>query len=164
MKPIVVGVDGSPASRAALRWAVSMAVTLGCPVRAVSVVSSTNWLVAPDATGWLPSDPAALEVDGRLLLERTVRNALPTDERWRVERRVVVGSASWHLTEESYGAAMLVVGAARRSSLARLVDGSIAPALMRNAKCPVVTVPEHVDVGALRATDDSAELMELVAS
>jgi len=146
MKPIVVGVDESKASAAALRWAVQIARPLGVRVRAVTVLTSTGWMINPEFGGWCPFEPGTRDEEGRALLDRAVRSAVPVDDLWRIDRRAVVGVASWSLVEESTTASMVVIGAKRRNAITRLMDGSIQPALLRHASCPVVVVPEHHEI------------------
>lgn len=148
MKSIVVGVDGSPASQAALRWALDLAPRLSTTVRAVMVVNPISWPLAAETGAWMAVDAAQLEADARLVLDRTISAVARPDERGRVERRVVSGVPARRLVVESIDASMIVIGGKRRRALARLVEGSIETALLRNTACPMVVVPEHHEIVA----------------
>lgn len=111
MKRIVVGVDGSDASRAALWWAADEAHRRRAYVLAV--------LVADDE----PAQGLAEIVDD-------VLGRIPSVE---VERRTMRGDAAPSLIEASRDAQLLVVGADER-------DGSVAHECAQHAFCPVVVV------------------------
>jgi nucleotide-binding universal stress UspA family protein len=137
---VVVGVDGSPSSACALRFAFTRARRRGLGLTAVrawrspavyvDVPSSRVWELAEkeeqaqlsdDLAAWREQYP---EVD---VVERTpMRNA---------------GAA---LAEESAGAELLVVGSRGRGGLAGLVLGSVSHAALHHARCPVAVVrPER---------------------
>ena len=76
--PILVGVDGSRASSAAIRYAAHEALRLGAPLRLVHVLAEFVPM-APMA----PLMPSDLEDTGRAILARAVDEAcalLPTDQ------------------------------------------------------------------------------------
>lgn len=158
MKPIVVGVDGSRASEAALRWAAETARELGRRVHALTIVPATGWVVTAELGGWLPVDSLTLEDEGRARLDRAISNAVPVEERWRLERKVMLGIPARSLIDASSSASMVVIGAKRRGAISRFVDGSLQPVLLRRAACPVVVVPEHHDVAAAVADQLDREL------
>lgn len=121
---IVVGVDGSAASAAALRWAVAEAA-----LRGVHVQAWHAWHVAYDGTG-VPPDDLAAESDAREALDRVV-DAVDT-RGTKVERVLVRGVAASALIDAGRRAAMVVVGG-------RL--GGVAAQVLAHAPCPVVVVP-----------------------
>jgi nucleotide-binding universal stress UspA family protein len=141
MKRIIVGIDGSRASEAALRWALEIAPPLGAKVRAVTVVGATRWPMNPELTAWEPVENTSIEDEGRQVLDKVIRAVTPLHQD-RIERRVCVGVPVHRLLGEALGAEMIVIGSKRRGPLARLIEASIEPALIRNAGCPVVVVPE----------------------
>lgn len=137
---IVVGVDGSAESRAALDWAVRHARAAGSHLEAVFVYQPVA-----DVTVAFGGYPAVDPVDrdrARSVAEDALTKALadvPADV--TVDAVVVAdGSPSRTLTEIAAGAGMLVVGAHHRSGLGLLL-GSTAGSCVRHATCPVVVVP-----------------------
>ena len=74
-------------------------------------------------------------------LERRL-HAVPVDTRMRVERRVVVGFPAEQILEQAAkeGADIIVMGTHGRTGLMRLLMGSIAEHVVRNATCPVMAV------------------------
>jgi len=130
--PVVVGVDGSEASLAALRWADQ--ATDG-PIRAVHVFEYPfGPEYAVDGFEW--SDP---EDFGRKLLESSVSEAL--GDRAEVATTAVKGDAREVLVEASRDASMVVVGARGASGAEGLLLGSVATDLAGRASAPVVIVP-----------------------
>lgn len=132
---IVVGIAGSPASDAALRWAVEHAAAVGADVEAVAVWQSR----------FAFADPA---VPGGKNAAATIVRRLPADVRAAarhggVELRgeLALGHPSDVLVRRSRGALMLVLGNGRRGGLATLLRGSVAGRCARAAGCPVVLVP-----------------------
>lgn len=140
---IVVGVDGSPASRAALRWARHQAALTGGAVTAVDVYEPAPYVgfgaaAVPPLT---PVDPERLRGSVQASLDDIVVEALGSDDESVI--RVVVenpspGKALVHAAE---GASVLVVGATHHHGLGHLL-GSTASGCIRHAECPVVVVPE----------------------
>lgn len=130
---VVVGVDGSTQSGAALQWAGQYAGSMGGELRAVIA-----WEHAP-GFGFFPGGRAALEREAALALERTIEKHLDRDD-VVVTMRTVEGNPSSVLVEESVAADLLVVGDRGYGGFAGLMLGSVGENCVRHAKCSVVVV------------------------
>lgn len=133
---IVVGVDGSEASRDAVGWALGQAALTGASLR---VVASWRW---PNYLTRIPPgvDPAA---DTAQTLDETVDAALATaatGQQVEISRRVVEGPAGPALLTQAEDAQLLVVGARGRAAFPGMLLGSVAEYCVRNGHCPVVVV------------------------
>ena len=124
---VCVGVDGTPSSLDALRFAWSWARRHDASLRALYAVDDDAVVV----------DPAA-----RALLLDWVAQSLGDDV--PVDTVVVGRSAASALVAASSAAQLVVVGAHHQG----LVHGSVAHTLVRQAACPVVVVPRRA-VGAV---------------
>lgn len=142
-KRIVVGVDGSSASRDALRWAIEEARVWDGVVEAVHAWSYPVMTYMP---GIVPPPTFAregLEAEARHVLETTV-DAVIGDAApgLLLERVVVEGSAAKLLIERSRHADMLVVGHRGYGGFTGLLLGSVAEQCAVHADCPsVITRP-----------------------
>ena len=140
---IVVAVDGSPASNAAVSWAARDAAMRNVPLTVVHAV------VTPTAT-WPPvAYPEALAVRLEDEGKRAVMDAMKlAEEVTRTERKVAIGrelvfsTPASALVEMSDEAEMIVMGTAGRGLLARGVLGSVSSAVVRQANCPVAVIHE----------------------
>ncbi len=134
---IVVGVDGSPSSQGALRWAFAEARLRGAPIEAVHV-----WRYP--LMGSLPAPVFAhddLEAEALALLDSQVDAALADeDDAPVVERVVLEGAAAEKLLQRAENADLLVVGHRGRGGFADLLLGSVAHQCSAHATCPVVIV------------------------
>jgi nucleotide-binding universal stress UspA family protein len=143
---IVVGVDGSPESQAALRWAAEEA-----ELREARLVAVWAWTFVPPAPiaepGMIPvpamdytrasdAERAAVEEE----LESALRRAFPTEPRVDVERKLVEGDPAHVLETEAREADLVVVGSRGRSALAAALLGSVSKHVVDHAPCPVVVV------------------------
>ncbi|MER7818280.1 universal stress protein [Streptomyces sp. NPDC096153] len=140
---VVVGIDGSPSSYAALRWAVRHAGLIGATVDAVAAYE------LPGAHGW--SAPAVdTEFDAeeakRGLVEE-VRKVLGETGETQVHERLVHGNPAEALLIAAEGAELLVVGSRGRGGFARMLLGSVSQQVSQHAPCPVVIVRPDVKVG-----------------
>jgi nucleotide-binding universal stress UspA family protein len=138
-KRIVVGVDGSPGSRQALRWASDEA-----EVRGDSVTAVIAWTPSPMAVGGgLPPriPDTSPEASARDLLEATVTAALGPGGATDVEQRVEYGPAAKVLIDLSDGADLLVLGGPGHGGLAGLRIGSVSLQVTHHSRCPVVVLP-----------------------
>ena len=133
---IVVGVDGSPASKAALRWALAQARLSGARVHAVAAWES------PVVNGWgyaVPYEDLALAA-GKVLGE-SVQEALGFEEPdVAVLESVVPGHPAQVLIDASAHAALLVVGSRGHGAFAGTLLGSVSQHCVQHAGCPVVVV------------------------
>jgi nucleotide-binding universal stress UspA family protein len=134
---IVVGVDGSDSSMAALQWAVEEARRWGASIDAV-----TAWEY-PTATGApvpLPPDymPGAIAAVVTEACVNKVADGLDIP----IHVTVLEGPARTVLPDSAQEAAMLVVGRRGRSVVPGLTLGSVSDACVRHASCPVVVVHE----------------------
>jgi len=134
---IVVGVDGSPASRRALREAHRLAQALKAPLVAV-----VCWSAPPafDET-FYPIDAETIRVNSGRLLESTVEEVFGRHRPAILSTRVVRGRPAAQLVEESQDAQLLVVGRRSTSGPLGTVLGSVSSAVIAHAKCPVLVVP-----------------------
>jgi nucleotide-binding universal stress UspA family protein len=129
---VVVGVDGSPESVEAARFAAAEAELRGLELLVVHACT-TGWDRGPSVSDVLPAAGRALVAEAL----SHVRLAPTTP----VRRVVEAGSAVALLTAVSVDAAMVVLGQHQLDLAGGRPAGQVAPALGANARCPVVVVP-----------------------
>jgi nucleotide-binding universal stress UspA family protein len=143
---IVVGADGSPASEAALRWAVAEG-----RIRDARVVAVHAWAYIPPASigepgmiampaGDLPGQLESERDSAESELETAIASAFAGEEPRAVERRLVEGDAAETLVSEAEGADLVVVGSRGRTGLKSALLGSVSRHVVDHARCPVVVV------------------------
>ncbi len=137
MARIVVGVDGSKESKAALRWAVEEAGLRGATVRAVLAWSLPYVGGAPGLA--FPQDSLeAVAQDGEAMLDAAIAEV--ESEGVDIERAAVEGGPARVLVEAAEGADLLVVGSRGHGGFAELLLGSVSQQCAHHASCPVVIV------------------------
>jgi nucleotide-binding universal stress UspA family protein len=138
---IVVGVDGSAQSVAALRWAADEARLRGDTLQVITVweFPQAAFMASP---GWvLPTDLSEeLERRARDVQETALREALGPETDDAVTTKVVEGVPAVVLIEESDGADMLVLGSRGFGGFRGLLLGSIGHQCTQHANCPVVII------------------------
>ena len=142
---IVVGIDGSPAAEAALRFAFDAASHHGWSITAVHAwdVPAYDLLIVPNAPVPVPlSDVADDEV--RLTAEALAgfRDEYPDVD---VVEHLVRAPAVKALLDAAADAAMIVMGTHGHSPAIGALLGSVSNGLLHKAKLPVVIVPPQPD-------------------
>jgi nucleotide-binding universal stress UspA family protein len=136
---IVVGVDGSPSSRAALRWAVRQAVLTDGTVDAVMAWHAP---IVVQGYAWTPVyvDEAARDVaeHARKTLDAVIGDEVEPAERYRVTGLVINGHPADVLLDASAGADLLVVGSRGHGAFADALLGSVGRHCVHHAHCPVL--------------------------
>ena len=137
---IVVGVDGSPYSDAAVEWAADYAVAHHAP------------LCLLHAAGDLGDDLVPYKVDAREMLTKASQGITERARRAVAERApdlVVSVEAPFADARPAlvdvHGAAMIVVGTRGRGPLASRLLGSVSQAVVSHATCPVTVVRPRGD-------------------
>ncbi len=130
---IVVGVDGSVSSAAALEWAAHQASLTGA---LLEVVMAWEW---PTVYGWSPATAEySPQGDCETLLARAIS---PIQERYpdlTVQSVAAESPAAALLVKESYGADLLAVGSRGHAELTGLLLGSVSEHCVVHAHCPVL--------------------------
>ncbi|MFE1285784.1 universal stress protein [Streptomyces sp. NPDC058751] len=133
---VVVGIDGSPSSYEALRWALHYAGLIGGVVDAVAV-----WDL-PGLYGW--SGPVVdMDVDeeeSRRRMQAEMAEVLGPGATDSVRTHLVHGNTSGVLLRAAEGAEVLVVGSRGRGGFASALLGSVSQHVAQHATCPVVIV------------------------
>jgi nucleotide-binding universal stress UspA family protein len=143
---IVVGVDGSEASRDAIRWAAEEA-----RLRSTSLVAVYAWSFIPPQpigdpgmlavpVGDLPGQLDAEKDAARAALDAAVDEVLGGEQGVEGERKLAEGDAGDVLVAESADAELLVVGSHGRSGFKAAILGSVSRHVVAHASCPVVVV------------------------
>lgn len=159
--PILVGVDGSEASKAAVRFAAREANRLGASLHLVHVLPS-----------YVPISPMApLTLDlrgaGQAILSEALKLAREQLDTTRVTTSLLDGSRIPTLLKAASDSRMLALGHVRGPSIDRLLTGATVTAVAAHATCPVVAVPpdyvandghERVLVG-VKSTEHSQHLV-----
>ncbi|MDA8035603.1 MAG: universal stress protein [Actinomycetota bacterium] len=131
-RPVVVGVDGSSGSVAALRWAADYAALTGSSLHAV--------IAWEHDTGFgFQLRGGTLHDEARHRLEQAVHKAIGAGAD-RVVLEVVEGRPEEVLVQASRGAGLLVVGERGYAGVAGLLLGHCGEACMRHAACTTVLV------------------------
>jgi nucleotide-binding universal stress UspA family protein len=135
---IVVGVDGSVPSKAALAWALGQARLTGAAVEAVIV-----WEF-PSVTRYpvLVSDVDWEDVATRALSDAVADVA--GAQQAKIATKVKRGNAAQMLLEEAAGADLLVVGSRGHGGFVEALLGSTSQHCVHHASCPVVVIRDSV--------------------
>lgn len=134
---IVVGIDGSPGSSAALAYACQRAERTGEAVAAIH-----GWRVHASSTDVWSTVPRTLqeEDERRLLLAESVAGVREDHPDVTVELEAVAVDAATCLVDASASASLLVVGARGLGFVGGLLLGSVSQAVLHHATCPVAVV------------------------
>lgn len=153
MGEIVVGLNLSVASQAALAWAAAQARITGQRLRAIHALAPPATFVA---TGGLPSLPVPLEgvEDSYVEALKAAFAAINPERGW--ELQLMPNDPGPVLVAESRHASMLVIGTREHTGWGRLVSGSVSHYCLSNAHCPVLAVPvERMPVNPTAASPGS---------
>jgi nucleotide-binding universal stress UspA family protein len=121
--PVLVCHDGSPAADAALAPALTWAGALDLPLALVQVFHPLDVATAEAPTAAIQGALDVLGPNARTFVERNYR---PADAIYEAACRV--------------GASLVVMSTHGRTGLARIALGSVAMAVVRNCRCPVLVV------------------------
>jgi nucleotide-binding universal stress UspA family protein len=137
-RPVVVGIDGSPASHAALQWAVEDARRRGCPVDVISAWHPDyGGMIGPvPAEVLMAMSPQAMKDAAQKALDGAVHGF----EGVEIRRILVEGDPRDALTKASEEAELLVVGSRGRNTVVEVVLGSVSSYCVHHASCPVVVI------------------------
>jgi universal stress protein A len=128
LRKILVPLDGSEPSLAALEHAITLALESSATVEILHVLSARETLSLP------------LRADADRAMEAAVdraRDALGT----RISRNTVAGDPVREIVERAgRGIDLIVIGTHGRTGRLHALLGSITEAVVRNAPCPVLTV------------------------
>ncbi len=140
MGTVVVGLDGSEASRMAFHVAVNEAKTRHCRVRAVHAwpypVSTIYQAVHVDVESL--ADSAKLWMAGEIdSLSKVYRDGFPVD----VGTTELPGHAGSILVEQAADAELLVLGARGLGGVRGLMAGSVSTYCLHHIPCSLLVVP-----------------------
>jgi nucleotide-binding universal stress UspA family protein len=140
---IVVGIDGSAASLAAVAWAARAAAELAVPLLLVHGCQASSyglWTVTDSLRAGLLELMQPLVTDAVELAERTAPGLQPAG-------RVVMGGPAVNLVDAAGPDGLLVIGRRGKGAVAATLPGSTAQRLLARATCPVVLIRPPRDPG-----------------
>ena len=145
-RAIIVGVDASSASQAAVDWAARDAALRGRPLTIVHVgptATAGAWIDVPVTEAyWVACERARPPDPGRGAMS-VVTKALGPESSVPVEQRLVFDGAVPTLVDMSKDADLLVVGCRGLGALARMLLGSVSRGLIHHAHCPVAVIHDE---------------------
>ena len=141
---ILVAIDGSAESDAAVRWAAHEAAMRHAPITLLHVVVPvvTSWPVRSlqaEFNEWQEDNARQVIEDAEKTLRADVGAAAVSDLHSQIEHAHVVPA----LVSASKDAEMVVVGSRGLGAVGRAVLGSTSGGLLRHAHCPVAVI--HAD-------------------
>ena len=133
---IVVGVDGSEPSMAALRWAIRQAKQTGSSVDAVIA-----WRV-PSGYGLAPIGDGGVDFEGdaKKILADALSEVGGTESNVVIRPAVVEGHPADVLVWSARGADLLVVGSRGHGGFTSALLGSVSRHCVHHASCPVLVI------------------------
>lgn len=149
---ILVCVDGSAASDAAVAWAACEATMRGLPVTLMHAVSPVvvGWPVGQlyaDMPDWQHESAEQVIEQARKTLNANLGGAQPPE----IHTEIAYSSVVSALIDASRDAWMIVAGSQGLGALGRLLLGSVTAGLLHHAHCPVAVI--HADEDATPAAD-----------
>jgi nucleotide-binding universal stress UspA family protein len=137
---IVAGVDGSPSSISALRWAIRQAGLTGA---AVDAVIAWNYPANAGGYGWAPTGMEGsfnFQENAEKTLTDAISSAVDPGTGVKTRSFVVEGLPAQVLLDASDGADLLVVGSRGHGGFAEALLGSVSQHCVHHAHCPVVVI------------------------
>lgn len=138
--PVVVGLDGSPSSDAALAFAFEAAEVHGVALHAVrtwwDLTAETAW-----QRGLTATNLASIEAAEQRLLTEQLSTCAAGHPDVPVHQMLTRDRPAHTLVEQSAKAQLVVVGTRGRGGFRGLLLGSTSQALIHHAHCPVAVVP-----------------------
>jgi nucleotide-binding universal stress UspA family protein len=134
---IVVGVDGSDASKDALLWAARQAELTGSALHVVS-----SWEFPVMAYGALMPLPEDFDSEGlsQKTLDQAIDETLGEHPAVQVSTVVAEGPPALELLKAAQDADLLVVGSRGHGAFAGMLLGSVSEHCVAHSPCPVVVV------------------------
>jgi nucleotide-binding universal stress UspA family protein len=159
--PVVVAIDDSDSSRAALAWAVEYARSICAELQVVHVLrydlgDPVTW--APGLLGAPHTIPGGV-IDANKSYLHDLFIATRPEPTWTL--RFLDGPAGQTIVDVAQDARLLVIGTRGHRGLERLLVGSVSHYCLAHASCPVVTVPSPLMTPPY---EDSARLRTPVLS
>lgn len=145
---IVVGVDGSPLSREALRWAAREAELRHCPLDVVYGWQISTEPRPPGDWGGVAPPLSAFQEQAERKVRQIIDEELPDGLSCEVTVHALHKPPGRALLTFCGSADMLVIGSRPHGRLAAWLVGSVSDDTLKNASCTVVVVrppvPESV--------------------
>lgn len=137
---VVVGVDGSDQSHAALEWAAAEAVRRGLPLH---IVHALGMPLIVSAYGGPERFQPTSEISGQAdaVVTSAKEKAAGLQPSLKIETVTALEEAPLALIRQSHPRDLIVVGSRGLGSVAALFVGSVSVRVAAQAPCPVVVVP-----------------------
>lgn len=142
IKLIIVGVDGSESSKAALHWAYEEAAHHGASLTILMSWQPPSTLPMTPPYGNLPTEDYESQprTQALNLLEAFVAELEPRTPAVEVRSSLEEGNPAKVLIEQSKEADLLVVGHRGHGGFAGMLLGSVSQHIVAHAECPVTIV------------------------
>jgi nucleotide-binding universal stress UspA family protein len=143
MARVVVGIDGSEASRQALRWAADEAKLRGAALQVVHTWTRAYFVPGPYPQTDRASEAGTEDTERRLAEELFDRELAKTGVEAtgvRIEPELVEGEPGKTLLDAAQDADLLVIGSDRQGKHAQLPLGRVGRECVQHSLCPVVIV------------------------
>ena len=139
---ILVGVDGSTESLAAVKWAADRGARTGARIHCLCTYALASYSAAALDGGYAVLDDEALKAGAEQVVEEA--KALARERgATHVSGSTEPGDPAGVLIDFSAEVDMIVVGSRGGGGFADRLLGTVSSALPAHSKCPVVVVPRH---------------------
>jgi nucleotide-binding universal stress UspA family protein len=151
---IVVGVDGSPSSDMAVRWATREAVMRNVSLSLIHVVDRPPWGLLALGGGAVPLPSSSSEwqkTEGEKVISAAVelaKDSAPNGTLPQLAVEVYFAATGPALVDLSKVAQLIVVGCRGQSRVGRVLLGSISTGLIHHANCPVAVIHDDMHVAS----------------
>ncbi len=144
---VVVGVDGSPSSDLAVRWAAREATMRNVPLTIVHV--STPPVVWPAAPILVELHQRRGEKEARKIITDAIKvaeDSVQEGNRPEIDSELVFAAPVPTLADFSKEAQMMVVGCRGQDAVQRTLLGSVSTGLVHYAHCPVAVIHDEAPI------------------
>ncbi|QPK81019.1 universal stress protein [Schaalia sp. ZJ405] len=141
---ILVGVDGSTESMAAVTWAAERAKRMNARLHVLCTYALASYSAAALDGGYAVLDDEALKRGAQQVIDDAISKAKECGVS-DVSGSTEPGDPAGVLVEMSAEVDLIVVGSRGGGGFADRLLGTVSSALPSHAKCPVVVVPKHIE-------------------
>lgn len=138
---ILVGVDGSPESLAALDWAIGWAQAGGGRVHIICAYSLPSFAASSLDGGYAALDDRSIKEGAQAVIDEALEHT--RDSGVEITSSLEPGDPTGILVDMSRDVSLVVVGTRGGGGFADRLLGTVSSALPAHAFCPVVVTPRH---------------------